>query len=427
MRFDGNGFQVFDTNSLPALPGNDVRCLLETPDGALWIGTSEGLARWKDGVVTAFTTKDGLPGNGIKSLSLDSNDSIWIETLEGEAKYKDGLLSAIHTDCFWCPFIVGHVSLPNASWAGATTTMLTLGLSGKKETHLQIGHDLPGSRIQSLFADREGSLWIGTNAGLARWSDGKLQKLPITDSLASASVLAFMEDREGNLWVGTESDGLHILRDQRFRIVDTREGLSSDATTTVVEDSAGTLWVGTNGGGLNAIRPVRIATSETHPGDKNKYVARVGHPEERTYTVKDGLLSDVILSLAASSSGDLWVGTPDGLNRIRGGSIASFTSSDQCQRESFRLAHADLYASQRPGQRPGGRDGTRCERRSMGCHAGWPFPFQRRQDRELYHCERPLQQRDHSSLGPQRRFAADRYAGSRLESVGWAALLRRDS
>ena len=30
VRFDGNGFQVFDKNSTPALPGNDVRCLLET-------------------------------------------------------------------------------------------------------------------------------------------------------------------------------------------------------------------------------------------------------------------------------------------------------------------------------------------------------------------------------------------------------------
>ena len=34
VRFDGNGFQVFDQNSIPALPGNDVRCLLATIDGA---------------------------------------------------------------------------------------------------------------------------------------------------------------------------------------------------------------------------------------------------------------------------------------------------------------------------------------------------------------------------------------------------------
>ena len=73
---------------------------------------------------------------------------------------------------------------------------------------MTIGHELPGTRIQALFADRE-----------------------------------------GNLWVGTETGGLHILRDQRFRTIGAREGLRSDETIIVVEDNAGTLWVGTSGGG----------------------------------------------------------------------------------------------------------------------------------------------------------------------------------
>ena len=63
-----------------------------------------------------------------------------------------------------------------------------------------------------------------------------------------------MEDREGNLWVGTETGGLDILRDQRFRTLDAREGLSSGKITTVVEDAAGTLWAGTREDGLNALR-----------------------------------------------------------------------------------------------------------------------------------------------------------------------------
>ena len=77
----------------------------------------------------------------------------------------------------------------------------------------------------------------------------------MTDPLATASILALMEDREGNLWVGTETGGLHILRDQRFRTLDTRDGLTSDRVTTVVEDGAGTLWVGTQEDGLNALQP----------------------------------------------------------------------------------------------------------------------------------------------------------------------------
>ena len=114
---------------------------------------------------------------------------------------------------------------------------------------MTIGHELPGTRIQALFADREGRLWIGANGGLARLAGGKLQRLPVTDPLATASVLSLMEDREGNLWVGTETGGLHILRDQPFRTIGAREGLRSDATIIAVEDNAGTLWVGTSGGG----------------------------------------------------------------------------------------------------------------------------------------------------------------------------------
>ena len=342
VQFDGNGFQVFDKNSTPALPGNDVRCLLETRDGALWIGTSEGLARWKDGAVTAFTTKDGLPGNGVNSLILDSDGSIGIETPEGGASYKDGRLSRLNVEleCFWCPFTVGHVSLPNGSWAGATATILTLGHGGNKETQIHVGRELPGNKIQRLLADRQGALWIGTNGGLVRWVDGTLQRMSVTDPLATASVLALIEDSEGNLWVGTETGGLHILRDQRFRTIGAREGLSSDATTAVVEDKAETLWVGTNGSGLNAMRSSAGApVAKTAPA--------------KTYTVRDGLLSDVVLSLAAAPNGDLWVGTPDGLNRIRRGKVDAFTSADGLPDDFIRSLLADVDGSLWIGTRRG--------------------------------------------------------------------------
>ncbi len=406
VRFDGNGFQVFDRNSTPALPGNDVRCLLETRDGALWIGTSDGLARWKDGVVTAFTTKDGLPGNGIRALVESANGMLWAWMDDGLALLFDnkrfvsgptatGLsaetITAVIGDGrggLWAETAEGLASFTGKRWtmprlASQTTdpkdgiefvqsypnflstkgggdslvfasksTLVCLGVNAWE--HLTVGHELPGTRIQALLLDREGSLWVGTNSGLARWAGGKLDLLPVTDPLASASVLALMEDHEGNLWVGTETDGLHILRDQRFRTLDTREGLSSDATTAVVEDKAGTLWVGTNGSGLNAMHP-ESGAAESYPSHKN--VARVGRPDSsgavKTYSVRDGLLSDVILSLAAAPNGNLWVGTPDGLNRIRGGRIDSFTSADGLPDDFIRSLHADADGSLWIGTRRG--------------------------------------------------------------------------
>jgi ligand-binding sensor domain-containing protein len=372
VRFDGNSFQVFDRSSSPALPGSDVRCLLESQDGTLWIGTSEGLARWRDGNVTAFTVKDGLPGNGVRALWQATDGGVRVETDGGLArllgtqfvKATNDSVNGAGENGLSATFIDGKKVVGSKSGVQIESTFeLTVQLS--------VGKELPGSKVQVLFTDREDGLWIGTNGGLARWAQGKLELLPVTDPLASASVLALMEDREGNIWAGTETGGLHILRDQRFRTRGAREGLTSDATTTVVEDGAGTLWVGTNGSGLNAIPANGAATVQSHSSHKDKNVARVGRPEKtrsghndtseakpgqpaiKSYTVKDGLLSDVILSLAAAPNGDLWIGTPDGLNRIRGRSVASFSSADGLPDDFIRSLLADADGSLWVGTRRG--------------------------------------------------------------------------
>lgn len=378
VRFDGIGFKVFDRNSNPALPGNDVNCLLETPNGALWIGTSEGLARWKDDGVTVYSTRSGLPGNGIRALAADSSGQIWAYTDQGLARlsgdrfvaagqWRPGLAITAVTGNgstgFWVENPQGAAASLGGSWknsaeqaglladgvefvaalnseetAFASKSELVVERGGRVVQRFRVGRELPGGRIQTLLADHEGSLWIGSNNGLARLAGGKLQVAPVTDPLATASVLALMEDREGNLWAATETGGLHILRDPRFRIVGGRDGLSSDATTAVVEDSAETLWVGTQGAGLNALRRSQAGT---------------GKGGVRAYSVRDGLMSDLILSLAAAPNGDLWVGTPDGLNRIHGGRIESFTSADGLPDDFIRSLLVDTDGSLWIGTRRG--------------------------------------------------------------------------
>ncbi|HEY1901901.1 MAG TPA: two-component regulator propeller domain-containing protein [Terracidiphilus sp.] len=378
VRFDGNGFQVFDRNSTPALPGSDIRCLLADPDGALWIGTGDGLARWKDGAMTVFTVREGLPGNGVRALAEDSDGALWVWTDQGLARLRgdrfaaetagDGLPAGVLTAVMetnqrvvWLATAQGLAfrgkgrwneraiqavlpsdgiefleTLPGGEMAVASKSTVVVLHGDSVRVRLRAGKELRGSRIQAVLADREGSLWIGTNSGLARWAGGKLQTLPVTDPLTSVSVVALMEDREGDIWMGTEADGLHILRDQRFRGLGAREGLSSDATTTVVEDAAGKLWVGTSGGGLNVL-----------PRNGSKAGAAT------TYSVRDVLLSDVILSLAAAPNGDLWVGTPDGLNRIRGSVVDSFTSADGLPDDFIRSLLVDADGSLWIGTRHG--------------------------------------------------------------------------
>ncbi len=419
VRFDGNGFAVFDRNSVPTLPGGDIRCLLQTRDGALWVGTSEGLARWSDGTVTPFTSRNGLPGDSIHALAEtasgvlwvwtdlglarmegsrfiavtaedglpggaitaftpDGEGGLWVATTQGAAVWRKGnwetgqpasraghdgpyqlaagpagaiLLASTsgvfeHSAGRWTELagvaalpqggVAFMQALPGAELALASGSSLVLVRGGRDVQRFTAGHEIPGSRIQILFKDRHGCLWIGTNSGLARLAGGKLQLLPVTDPLATASVLTLLEDHEGNLWAGTEAGGLHILRDERFRNIGVREGLSSEATTTVVEDGAGTLWVGTSGGGLNVLRQTATGTAGV-----------------KTYTVRNGLLSDVILSLAAAPNGDLWVGTPDGLNRIHQGTVDSYTSADGLPDDFVRSLLVDADGSLWIGTRRG--------------------------------------------------------------------------
>lgn len=376
VRFDGIGFQVFDRNSNPALPSGDIRCLLQTHDGALWVGTGAGLVRWRDGVVKTFSTRDGLPDNGVVALQESADGVLWIETEEGLVRFAGGRFeaqdenpaedalpvvtadgrAAFRLDAgqqgdSWTQIVARSgltpsgveflAKLPGAQQAVADKSTLVTMRDMRPVQRLNVGKQIPGSRIQTVLADREGGLWIGTNGGLVRLVAGKVQRFPMTDPLAGESALSLLEDREGNLWVGTESDGLHILRDQRFRTVGTREGLSSDRTTAVVEDAAGTLWVGTQEDGLNAMR--RSSGNGSSGSGWNV----------RNYSVANGLASDVILSLAAAPDGDLWVGTPDGLNRIHAGRIDTFTSSDGLPDDFIRSLLADEDGSLWVGTRRG--------------------------------------------------------------------------
>jgi signal transduction histidine kinase len=81
--------------------------------------------------------------------------------------------------------------------------------------------------------------------------------------------------------------------------------------------------------------------------------AMAANGKVKTYTVRDGLLSNVILSLAAGPHGEIWVGTPDGLNRIAGGRVDAIGSANGLPDDFIRSLLADADGSLWIGTRHG--------------------------------------------------------------------------
>ncbi|CAN5575768.1 hypothetical protein BH10ACI4_BH10ACI4_20810 [soil metagenome] len=345
------------------LPSDAIQSVLQTSDGTFWVLTSGGLAVKEVGgkpekiSFHALSRKDGMPSDTVTAIAKNGRGGIWIGTSQGlvsssgnhirpgpagtsavaiEAlasvpasapggadhlliatpdavtNLSNGVMTVLASQAS-LPAGVIHslIETPEGIWVAGKSGVTLIRPGGARK--FVMGKDLPGSQIYTLLKDREGAVWIGTNAGLARWSGGNMQTLATGGDASASAVLSLYEDLEGNMWTGTEMDGVGVLRIPFFDMIGRRQGLADETVTSVVQAADRTLWVGTSGGGLSRIN-LEQAT---------------GH----TYTAKEGLASDTVLSLATkggafSNLPELWAGTPDGLSVLTAGRWKIYTSSD---------------------------------------------------------------------------------------------------
>lgn len=118
--------------------------------------------------------------------------------------------------------------------------------------HWTTENGLPHSGIKGLWQTRDGYLWLTTGQGVARF-DGvrfKVFNRHNTPALTSdrLSHHTLWEDRAGNLWMGTEDGGAIKYRDGDFTAYTTAQGLPGNAVVRIDEDAAGVVWITTSAG-----------------------------------------------------------------------------------------------------------------------------------------------------------------------------------
>jgi ligand-binding sensor domain-containing protein len=324
-----NDWELFETNS-PA--SNNFTSIALDSKGRLWCASQERGVHVFDGVGwTNFSTENGLKNNDQRTVVVDSQDRVWFgswgggitifeETTDGfnitQIDNRDGILAGFPGD----PNFVlvnwldvdqsGNVWILNRE-AVTTRILVTHTLQDEWIYFSRTELTAPGETqftpfVMTIEIDDGGRVWIGTEANgikvldhnntLADNNDDNVsQGLTVSgDDLLSDRINALAEDRDGVMWIGTDQ-GVNFWFGNR---VGNQFGVINNFINAIGVDARNNKWFGT---------PSGISV-----------LGRDGVIRDTFTTGNSPLVSSNVISFAFDEeTGDIWIGTTNGLSRVK--------------------------------------------------------------------------------------------------------------
>ena len=106
---------------------------------------------------------------------------------------------------------------------------------------------LPCGNANDIAQTKDGILWIGTYAGLFRYSGGEFKLMHEYNSVRNVNCMYV--DSEDRIWVGTNDSGVVVIKDEKIvGEVSGKDGLQSDSIRSIIQSSDGYYYVGTSDG-----------------------------------------------------------------------------------------------------------------------------------------------------------------------------------
>jgi DNA-binding NtrC family response regulator/ligand-binding sensor domain-containing protein len=269
---------TYNPDDPTSISANSIGYIFEDSKDNLWIGTNNGLNRFnrsKEKFERYYPEREddrNIVNGSIMSIVEDSSNNLWLGTYGGGLIKLD--LNSIQQ---------GELSFKRYLYDPADSSGINL------------------DRINTLFMDSLGELWIGTDVG------GLDKYLPESESFQHFYdresgldvILSIHEDKKGRFWIGTYNGGLNLLNRAtgEREIFSIKDGLPDHAIKDILEDNNGNLWLSTERG-----------------------LSKFNYEKKsfRNYTVSEGLQAGFFHMRAATmgTKGEMYFGGINGFNRF---------------------------------------------------------------------------------------------------------------
>jgi signal transduction histidine kinase/ligand-binding sensor domain-containing protein/CheY-like chemotaxis protein/AraC-like DNA-binding protein len=347
--------QVTKVATAPAVEADFIIRLVEDASGALWIGGTHGLWALRDRVVPVKAPQPISFASIV--VQVPATGTLFAQLSSGV--YRIASDSAI-------PVTAGFSSNGLRLWADAGA-MWSVGGQDVFRDRQRVFTLQEGRVVTAAMFDREGSLWLGTDAGgLHRFKQAVFTTYSVAEGVAHPNVYATYVDRAGMIWLGTWGNGMSRLDPVTGRASAVGRLTSTDLTAvnSFYQDATGALWiaVGTFGGGVLVCAPSAMTCRAEGPRElRNRAVfALYGDTDGRMWVGASRLLfrydgkiwtsfppssggpEATVRAFASTRDGALWMGTNGGgLARYRDGTFTRVTRADGLPSDLIRSLYQD--------------------------------------------------------------------------------------
>ena len=344
-------FKVYKNDYLDpsTISSNTISSVYKDIKGNIWLGTANGgICLIKRDIYNFNYYKydargNSLSNNIVNSIYEDNKGRIWIGTDGGGVNEYDrgshlfknfpnkpvGPNNSQNYVCSITGDGKGNIWL--GSWGNGVTIYNPETNSYKNMKHIPTDpKSLVGNYVFYIFKDSQGKMWIGTyGGGLDRYDAGTNTFIhyqlsgPANQSINLNNILTINEDKYHNILIGTDGAGLAILNQATQKInyynLDTKVSLSNNSVNSIYPDETGDVWLGTNDG-LDKLN--------------------IGSNKINYYYRENGLPNNIIASILPDSHNHLWIGTNNGLSEmfINNGTFRNFTKSDGLSSNEFKFS-----------------------------------------------------------------------------------------